>query len=117
MHKGGLRFYILVNILETQNTESICVEIAVKKRKGEFYLPSDLPVIKEITQSAIQLLSKLDNLILAGGFNKDTGSKGCNKFKQFAVFCDTIDLTDLVNVKTYFKSTTSHCFFGRFFNK
>ena len=59
------------------------------------------------TQSATQRLPKFDNIIIAGYFNIGTGSKNCNKFKQFANFCHTFDITNLINVKTCFKSATS----------
>ena len=42
--------------------------------------------LDETTQSANQLLSKIDSIIIPGAFNIDTGSKKCNKFKQFANF-------------------------------
>ena len=45
--------------------------------------------LDETTQSANQLLSKFDNIIIAGAFNIDTGTKNCSKFKQFANFCHT----------------------------
>ena len=35
----------------------------------------------ETTQFANQLLPKFDNIIIAGDFNIDAGSKNCNKFK------------------------------------
>ena len=61
----------------------------------------------ETTQFANQLLPKFDNIIIAGDFNIDAGSKNCNKFKQFADFCHAFDLTNPRNVKTCFKSATS----------
>ena len=59
-------------------------------------MPRDLPVkllFKETFQSANQLLLKFD--------------KDCNKFKQFAAFCHTFDLINLVSVKTCFKLAKS----------
>ena len=54
-----------------------------------------------------QLLSKFENITIAGDFNIDTGSKNCNKFKQYADFCQTFGLTNLINVKICFKTATS----------
>ena len=61
--------------------------------------------VYETSQSGNPLLSKLD-IIIAGDFNIDTGSKNCNIFKQFADFCHTFDLTNLINVTSCFKSAT-----------
>ena len=95
----------MLTAFETQNTESICVEITIKKRKwGIFfaYRPpnnNDLRLFyDETTQSANQLLSKFD-IIIARGFNINTGSRNCNKFKQFADFCHKFDLTNLIMSK------------------
>ena len=62
---------------------------------------------EETTQSANQLLSKFDNIVITGDFSIDLAPKNCNKFKQFADFCHTFDWTNLINVKTCFKSATS----------
>ena len=85
-----------VTVYETLNTENICVEITIKKRKWGIFFTDRPPnnnnlkmFLDETTQSANQLLSKIDNIIIAGAFNIDTGSKKCNKFKQFANFCYT----------------------------
>ena len=101
----------MLTIYETQNTESICVEIAIKKRKWGIlftYRPPNKNNLKlffeETTQSANQLLSKFDNIIITGDFNID--SKNCNKFKQFVDFCHTFYITNLINVKTCFKLAT-----------
>ena len=83
----------------------------LRKGSGEFlfaYKPPNNNNLKlffeETTQSLNQLLSKFDNIIIAGDFNIDAGSKNCNKFKQFADLCHSFDL---INVKTCFKSATS----------
>ena len=103
-----------LTVYEVQNTESIYVEITIKKRKWRILFTYRPPnnnnlklFIEETTHSANQPLSKCDNIIIAGDFNIDTSSKNCNKFKQFADFCHTFDLTNLINVKTCFKSATS----------
>ena len=90
------------------------MEITIEKSKGGIlfsYIPPNNKNLKlifdETTQCANQLLSKFDNIIIAGDFNINTGSKNCNKFKQFADFCYTFDLTNLINFKTCFKSATS----------
>ena len=77
-----------LTVYETQNTESICIEITIKKRKCGIlstYWPPNNKNLKlfseETTQSANQLRSKFDNIITAGDFNIDTGSKICSKFK------------------------------------
>ena len=59
-------------------------------------------------QSATQVLSKFGNIIIAGEFNRDTGSKNCNIFKKIDDFCDTFDLANPIHAKTCFKLTTSH---------
>ena len=96
-----------LTIYETKNTESICVEITIKKRKWgilfSYRPPTEINLklfFEETTQSANQVLSKFDNNIIAGDFNIDTGSKNCNKFKQFADFCHTFNLTKQINIKT-----------------
>ena len=38
---------------------------------------------------------------------QESASKNCNKFKQFADFCHTFDLTNLINVTAFFKSAMS----------
>ena len=103
-----------LTVYEVQNTESIYVEISIKRRKWRILFTYRPPnnnnlklFIEETTHSANQPLSKCDNIIIAGDFNIDTSSKNCNKFKQFADFCHTFDLTNLINVKTCFKSATS----------
>ena len=87
-----------LTVYETQITESICVDITIKKRKWGIsfaYRPPNNNNLKlffgETTQSTNQHLSKFDNIIIASGSNIDTGSKNCNKFKQFANFCYTFD--------------------------
>ena len=94
--------------------ESICVEITTKKKKWGIlftYRPPNNNYLKLFfegtTQSATQLLPKFDNIIIAGYFNRATGFKNCNKFKQLANFCHTFDITNPINVKTCFKSATS----------
>ena len=76
--------------------KNICVEITIKKRKWGIlftYRPPNNNNLKlffeETTQSVTQLLSELDNIIIAGDFNMDTDSKNCGKFKQLADFCHT----------------------------
>ena len=103
---GGKIVYISSGI--TKNWESICVEITFKKRKWgisfSYRPPTDNNLklfFEETTQSANQLLSKFENIIIVGDFNIDTGSKNCNKFKQFADFCHTFNLTHQINIKTY----------------
>ena len=59
-------------------------------------------------QSANQVLPKFGNIIIAGEFNIDTGSKNCNIFKNIDDFCYTFDLANLIQAKTCFKLTTSH---------
>ena len=54
---------------------------------------------EKTTQYANQVLSKYDNTIVTDDFYIDIGSKKCNKFKQFADFCHTIALVNLINVK------------------
>ena len=107
---GGKIVYIrngiiakMLTVYETQNTESICVEVTIKKRKWGILFTYRLPnnnnlklFFEETTQSANQLLSKFDNIIITGDFNIKTGSKNCNKFKQFADFCHNFNLTDLI---------------------
>ena len=85
-----------LTVYETQNMKNICVEITVKKRNWGIlftYRPPNNNNLKlffeETTQSVTQLLSELDNIIIAGDFNIDTDSKNCGKFKQFADFCHT----------------------------
>ena len=76
--------------------ENICVEITVKKRKWVIlfiYRPQNNNNLKlffeETTKSVTQLLSELNNIIIADDFNIDTDPKNCGKFKQFADFCHT----------------------------
>ena len=102
-----------LTVCKTQNTESVCVEITIKKRKWGILFTYRSPnnnnlklFFEETTQSANQLLSKFDNII-AGDFDIDTDSKNCNKFQLFADFCHTFDLTNLINVKICLKSATS----------
>ena len=100
-----------LTVYETKNWESICAEITFKKRKWRIsfsYRPptdNNLKLLfEETTQSANQLPSKFENIIIAGDFNIDTGSKNYNKFKQFAEFCHTFNLTNQINIKTCFLS-------------
>ena len=102
-----------LTVYESQDMESINVEITIKKRKWVIlfaYAPPDNDNLKlffgETTYSVSQLLSKC-NIIIAGDFNIDASTKNCNKFKQFVDFCHTFDLTNLMNVKTCFTSATS----------
>ena len=113
-----------LSVYETQNTESICVENTIEKSKGGIlftYMPPNNKNLKlifdETTQSANQLLSKFDNIIIAGDFNINTGSKNCNKFKQFADFYHTFDLTNLINFKTCFKSATKFLEDSRYYHR
>ena len=94
-------------VYETQNPESICVEITTNKRKWGIlfaFKPPNNSNLKlffdDVTQSANQLLTKFGNIFVAGDFNLDTGSKNWNN-------CHTFDLTNLMNVKACFNSATS----------
>ena len=87
-----------LTVCETQNTVSICVEITIKNRKCGIlfaYRPPNNSNRKvffdEATQSANHLLSKVNKIIIAGGFNINAGSKNCKKFKQYADFCHIFD--------------------------
>ena len=97
---GGKIIYIRNGIIakrltafETQNIESICVEITIKRKWGIFLPPNNSNLklfFEEATQAANQLLPKFNNII-AGDFNIDTGSKNCNKFEQFPDSCHTFN--------------------------
>ena len=118
---GGKIVYILngiivkrLHVYETQNQRAFVQKLLLRIGSGEFYLPTDLPIpdllkliFEETTQSENQLPSKFGNIVITGDFDIDTGSKSCNKFKQFADFCDTFDLINLINAKTCFQSATS----------
>ena len=100
-----------LTVYETKNWESICAEITFKKRKWGIpfsYRPpteNNLKLLfEETTHSASQIFSKFEKIIIAGDYNIDTGSKNCNKFKQFDDFCHTFNLTNQINIKTCFLS-------------
>ena len=112
-----IRNGIVVNSLtlyKTQNTESICVEITIKKRKWEISFTCRPPnnnnlkvFFEETTQFVSQLLSDVDKIIPVGDFNIVIGSKDCQKVKHLVGFCHTFDLTNLINTKTCFEYATS----------
>ena len=65
-------------VYETQNTESIFVDITIKKKKSGIlftYSPPNENNLKlffeETTQSTNELLSKFDNIVIAGDLNID----------------------------------------------
>ena len=67
-----------LTVYETQNMESICVEITIKKNKWGIlfsFRPANSKnpklFFEETTQYANKLLSKYDNIIIAGDFNID----------------------------------------------
>ena len=62
---------------ETENTETISLELAIVKKSGAFFLPTVLQTLMkkiffcEISVSHNKILGKYDNIILAGDLNID----------------------------------------------
>lgn len=99
-----------IKSLETKNSETICIELTVSKKKWcilfAYRHPKQehLSFFNEITQSLSQIVNKYENIFIAGDLNIDMLDPKCDKGNHFSALRDTFDLTNLVKDPTCFKT-------------
>ena len=102
---------------ETQICETICSEFTVSKKKWicfSVYRPPSynnlIIFFEELTKSVCKSLNTYDNIIVMGDFNIDINKNEAIGHDKLDVFCNTLNLTNLVKSDTCFtnnhKSTT-----------
>ena len=98
---------------ETQICETICSEFTISKRKwicfSVYRLPSYNNLIifsEELTKSVCKALNKYDNIIVMGDFNIDINKDDAIGHDKLDVFCDTLNLTNLIKSETCY--TNNH---------
>ena len=98
---------------ETQICETICSEFTISKRKwicfSVYRPPSYTNLIiffEELTKSVCKALNRYDNIIVMGDFNIDINKDDAIDHDKLDVFCDTLNLTNLVKSETCY--TNNH---------
>ena len=98
---------------ETQISETICSEFTISKRKWicfSVYRPPSynnlIIFFEELTKSVCKALNKYDNIIVMGDFNIDINKDDAILHDKLDVFCDTLNLTNLVKSHTCY--TNNH---------
>ena len=98
---------------ETQICETICSEFTMSKRKWicfSVYRPSSydnlIIFFEELTKSVCKALNTYDNIIVMGDFNIDINKDDAIGYYKLDVFCDTLNLTNLVKSETCY--TNNH---------
>ena len=96
-----------MNGFETRNSEVVCSELTISKKKWLIFTIYRPPTSSNLTEFFTELeqsleaaLSKYDNIIIMGGINIDfynCNVAGYNTLKQF---CDVYNLSNLVKGKT-----------------
>ena len=96
--------------LETENAETICLELVIAKKKWCIllaYRPPDTNktmFFKEIYITLNKILGKYDNILLAGDLNIDELKTGSDSSNHLSDVKDVFNLTNLVKKPTCFKS-------------
>ena len=98
---------------ETQICETICSEFTISKRKWicfSVYRPPSynnlIIFFEELTKSVCKALNRYDNSIVMGDFNIDINKDDAIGHDKLDVFCDTLNLTNLVKSETCY--TNNH---------
>ena len=98
---------------ETQICETICSEFTVSKKKwicSSVYRPPSynnlIIFFEELTRSVSKSLNTYDNIIVMGDFNIDINKNEAIGHDKLDVFCNTLNLTNLVKSDTCF--TNNH---------
>ena len=98
---------------ETQICETICSEFTVSKKKWicfSVYRPPSynnlIIFFEELTKSVCKSLNTYDNIIVMGDFNIDINKNEAIGHDKLDVFCNTLNLTNLVKSDTCF--TNNH---------
>ena len=98
---------------ETQICETICSEFTVSKKKWicfSVYRPPSynnlIIFFEELTKSVCKSLNTFDNIIVIGDFNVDVNKNEAIGHGKLDVFCNTLNLTNLVKSDTCF--TNNH---------
>ena len=98
---------------ETQICETICSEFTVSKKKWicfNVYRPPSydnlIIFFEELTKSVCKSLNTYDNIIVMGDFNIDINKNEATDHDKLDVFCNTLNLTNLVKSDTCF--TNNH---------
>ena len=98
---------------ETQICETICSEFTISKRKWicfSVYRPPSynnlIIFFEELTKSVCKALNRYDNIIVMGDFNIDINKDDAIGHDKLDVFCDTLNLTNLVKSETCY--TNNH---------
>ena len=92
---------------ETQICETICSEFTISKIKWtcfSVYRPPSynnlIIFFEELTKSVCKAVNTYDNIIVMGDFNIDINKDDAIGHDKLDVFCDTLNLTNLVKSKT-----------------
>ena len=92
---------------ETQIYETICSEFTISKRKCIYFSvyrpPSYNNLIiffEELTKSVCKALNTYDDIIIMGDFNIDINKDDAIGHDKLDVFCDPINLTNLIKSET-----------------
>ena len=88
---------------ETKICETICSEFTVSRKKWicfSVYRPPSynnlIIFFEELNKSVCKALSTYDNIIVMGDFNIDINKDETTGHDKLDIFCDTLNLTNLV---------------------
>ena len=96
--------------LESKNTETICIEVTISKKKWCIlfaYRPSNLEkksFFEEISNSLFLIVNKYENFVLVGDLNINLLDPKSDTQNHFSDLRDRFTLTNLVKDKTCFKN-------------